>query len=450
MYDAPNLVPSDTLQCDNSRALVSFILHAERKQTSCHPRAAGGNTCFFNMGRSEVDFMDSSNPFELNRKAFKRESDKNVVVIMRYGPDKPFQEIESTIKDTLLLYGLKATLAKDVALHEQLWDNVRFCMDHCCYGVVVFERILQPDYNPNVALELGYMLAKGIPCLILKDVSMPRLQTDIIGHLYTPFDSHSVRETVAPAIEGWLRRLGHSTVVETIYSNEERTRRILSELSRSTSDSSVPIGSHVLRQAGSLSSFAISDNENFSNDDGGEDYKLLLLHEREMFTTSVREGATVKIMISPDTLLARVRNRAITQEYVTFNILPRYEQLIETITANLESNNFQIVYSERLKYPNLLVIDERVAFLGDRRLHESGFPKTEINRDPVIIKREIKDFDTLFNDSVRLILRIRTPTADCLSSQALKSGVLQRLKESMADIERLHKELPSERDLAAE
>jgi hypothetical protein len=379
--------------------------------------------------------MDSNDPFELNRKAFKEERDKNVFVIMRYGPEKPFGEIESTIKNTLLLYGLKATLARDVALHEQLWDNVRLCMDHCCYAVVVFERILQPDYNPNVALELGYMLAKHIPCLILKEVSMPILQTDIIGRLYTPFASHNVKETVAPAIEAWLRTLGHSMVQETIRSetgvdpNQERTRRILSELSRTVSDLSMPTGSHVLRQAGSLSSFAISDNEKLGNDEDGE-YKLLLLQEREMFRSFVANGAIVKIMISPDTLFARARNRAITQDFVRFNILPRYEQLIETIIENLKCSNFQIVYSDRLKYPNLLVIDERVAFLGDRRLYESGFPKTEINRDPTIVKREIRDFDTLFQE--------------CHGSQALKSGVLQRVQESMADVERLLNELPSE------
>src|SRR3712207_4509606 len=113
--------------------------------------------------------MNDIDEFAVNQERFEKDKDENVFVIMRYSPESPFKEIEETIRNTLHQYGLKAVLAKDVAFHQELWENVQFCMRHSRYAVVVFERIQQPDFNPNVLLELGYMLALHKRCLILKE-----------------------------------------------------------------------------------------------------------------------------------------------------------------------------------------------------------------------------------------------------------------------------------------
>src|ERR1043165_8609615 len=156
--------------------------------------------------------MFPDDPLAHMRSTFEKDMDRNVFVIMRYAPTSPFVKIENTIKETLQRFGLKAVLARDVILHQQIWNHIRFCMEHSRYAIVVFENILQPDFNPNITLELGYMLALKRPCLILKDDSMDKLHTDIIGHLYTPFNVHKVKETVGGAIEKWLMRLGPNSV----------------------------------------------------------------------------------------------------------------------------------------------------------------------------------------------------------------------------------------------
>src|SRR6185503_8693470 len=101
--------------------------------------------------------MDNTDPFASNQAAFEKDENRNVFVMMRYSSETPFAEIEEVIKETLQRYGLRAVLARDVAFHQELWNNVRFCMNHCRYAIVVFDRIQEPEFNPNVALELGYM-----------------------------------------------------------------------------------------------------------------------------------------------------------------------------------------------------------------------------------------------------------------------------------------------------
>lgn len=42
-------------------------------------------------------------------------------------------------------------------------------MHGCEFGVAVFDRITEDDFNPNVTLEVGYMLGMGRNVLLLKD-----------------------------------------------------------------------------------------------------------------------------------------------------------------------------------------------------------------------------------------------------------------------------------------
>ena len=98
--------------------------------------------------------------------------EKNVFVMMRYRNKEHFKEIESTIRDVLDSYDLKARLAKDKAYTDDLWGNIEIYMHGCKYGIVVFEEIDEREYNPNISLELGYMYALGKRCLLLKEERM--------------------------------------------------------------------------------------------------------------------------------------------------------------------------------------------------------------------------------------------------------------------------------------
>jgi hypothetical protein len=57
----------------------------------------------------------------------------------------------------------------------------------CRFGIAVPEDILVAEFNPNVALEYGFMRALGKPTLLLKEQRMlPR--ADILGTLWGQFD----------------------------------------------------------------------------------------------------------------------------------------------------------------------------------------------------------------------------------------------------------------------
>ena len=395
--------------------------------------------------------MNDTDPFAINRGRFEKEENKNVFVIMRYGPDVPFKEIESTIKDTLQRYGLKAVLARDVAFYQQLWNTVRFCMTHSRYAIVVFERIQQPDFNPNVVLELGYMLAMQRPCLILKEQSLPTLSTDIIGHLYTPFDSHRVRETVGVAIEDWLKRLGHSSIkpaeiitADTLLeANKERTRVIITELSRIGSGPAIDRPDRIVRQAASLSSLAISEKE-IPEGDEDEEYKELLLQERRRMEHLLEDGAIVRIIICPDIQLSRVRLGLFNRAFVESNILPRYEQLIKSLRKYLSASNLHIAFSHKLPHDNFLLVGESIALIGRKRLRERGFPQTTIVYDPAIIRDGAQDFDAQFHEVIGVILKVDDPKPEDYGSEALKLKVIERLRESQREVKRFLGGLHSE------
>ena len=123
--------------------------------------------------------------------------DKNVFLMMRFGTGANLASIETVIRNTLRLYGLTVHMARDADLAETLWANVQTYLECCRYGIAVFEDIDRREFNPNISLELGYMLGKRKPCLLLKEQRMPRLPTDIVGHLYKTFDIFDIERTIS-------------------------------------------------------------------------------------------------------------------------------------------------------------------------------------------------------------------------------------------------------------
>lgn len=130
--------------------------------------------------------------------------DQNVFVMMRYRRQQHFLAIEGAIRTALSSHGLNAHFAKDRAFHDILWDNIRVYMDSCLYGLAVFEEIDERDFNPNISLELGYMMAREKRCLLLKEKRMPGLPTDICGFLYRDFDIFDIENSIGTQIRQWV------------------------------------------------------------------------------------------------------------------------------------------------------------------------------------------------------------------------------------------------------
>ena len=131
---------------------------------------------------------------------------RSVFVMMRYGGTEQSAAIEQSITDTLKSYGLVARLAKDKAYSDDPWENVRVYMHASQYGIAIFEEIDQRAFNPNVAMEVGYMYALGRRLLLLKERRMPAMPTDIVGRIYRSFDSYKIPETMGREVRQWIER----------------------------------------------------------------------------------------------------------------------------------------------------------------------------------------------------------------------------------------------------
>jgi protein-tyrosine-phosphatase len=81
-------------------------------------------------------------------------------------------------------------------------------MDACKLGIAVFDQLQTGGFNPNISLEIGYMLAGGSVPLLLKERCLPSLPSDIVGKLYREFDIKNLEVTIKKAMRGWLRDIG--------------------------------------------------------------------------------------------------------------------------------------------------------------------------------------------------------------------------------------------------
>jgi hypothetical protein len=116
--------------------------------------------------------------------------DKNVFVMTRFQDGNcMLSELDATIRDGLRARGLVGHRADDRCYpnDRNLWDNVCTYMLCCKYGVAVLEDIIADEFNPNVALEYGFMRALGKPTLLLKERRF-KPRADILGTVWNEFD----------------------------------------------------------------------------------------------------------------------------------------------------------------------------------------------------------------------------------------------------------------------
>jgi hypothetical protein len=86
--------------------------------------------------------------------------------------------------------------ASEKSLQQETWRNIKEFLDNCAFGVVVIDSFSPNDnneFNPNIFLEIGYLLARGKHLLILIQNNLERkLPTDVKPFLYTTFDSQDI------------------------------------------------------------------------------------------------------------------------------------------------------------------------------------------------------------------------------------------------------------------
>jgi hypothetical protein len=99
-------------------------------------------------------------------------------------------------------HGLRFLLASQRALVDDLWGNVAAHMWASHHGVAFFEDRRGRGMNYNLVIEVGAMLMAGRRCLLLKDTSIERMPTDLVGFIYKSVDLDDPA-TVMRAVHEW-------------------------------------------------------------------------------------------------------------------------------------------------------------------------------------------------------------------------------------------------------
>ena len=116
-------------------------------------------------------------------------------------PVKPALEIA---REVCRLHGLELHLASDRAIHDDLWTNVAAHMWASQYVIAFFEDRKKRGLNYNLTIEVGSMLMTGRRCALLKDTSIQRMPTDLVGQIYKSVDL-AKPETIGAALHEWAR-----------------------------------------------------------------------------------------------------------------------------------------------------------------------------------------------------------------------------------------------------
>lgn len=136
------------------------------------------------------------------------EPSKVAFLMMRFGKTSAHWGIVEGLKKSLDPLGIVAVRADDKQYHDDLLPNILTYVYGCGFGIAIFERIETEEFNPNVALEVGYMLALRKQVCLLKDRTLKTLHADLVGKLYRVFDPLDPIKSIPDELTRWLSDKG--------------------------------------------------------------------------------------------------------------------------------------------------------------------------------------------------------------------------------------------------
>ncbi|HQU46696.1 MAG TPA: hypothetical protein PK867_28075, partial [Pirellulales bacterium] len=188
--------------------------------------------CFY-ISESSQKVIDMTNPPpEITESLMRFKTDhpdplKAAFIMMRFGETAAHKNIVAGIGTVLGRHGITGLRADDKQYHDDLFANVATYLFGCGFGIAVFERLENDEFNPNVSLEVGYMFAMKKPVCLLKDKTLKTLHTDLVGKLYKTFDPQNPTGTIPSVVESWLfdKELAKRPVTLPSITSHQRARR---------------------------------------------------------------------------------------------------------------------------------------------------------------------------------------------------------------------------------
>jgi len=159
------------------------------------------------------DLLQRRPPIEITRSlgSFRKDfpdSSRLAFVMMQFDQSNAHIAILGGIRKALDPFHFIALRADEKQYHDNLFFNILTYVYGCRFGIAVFERIASETFNPNVSLEVGYMLGLDKPVCFLKDHTLKTLQTDLIGQLYKQFDTQNCETTIPTVLWKWMEDKG--------------------------------------------------------------------------------------------------------------------------------------------------------------------------------------------------------------------------------------------------
>lgn len=131
-------------------------------------------------------------------------TDRNVFVMLPFSASAT-AEIYSAISMELEEHGLIALRADQRKLSPVLWWNVVTYILGCSYGIVIYEPFKEIEFNPNVSIEAGFMLALDRPVLFLVNESLAKMPVDLSGHIFKSYlGGGGLLESVRSSVRDWV------------------------------------------------------------------------------------------------------------------------------------------------------------------------------------------------------------------------------------------------------
>lgn len=139
--------------------------------------------------------------------------EKNVFIMMKFDKDNSqLKEIETELRSLLKEKGFNPLRADDKVYPKDrdLWNNVCTYMICCKQGIAVLENKSKDEYNPNVAIEYGFMRALNKRALLLAEKNFPLARADVVGKLREKFDIDDIKTSICNPIEKWIKEIESS------------------------------------------------------------------------------------------------------------------------------------------------------------------------------------------------------------------------------------------------